>query len=420
MIKKDKDELIKLLNLVDDTTTDGSCGVYTELIAAAKKAWKISDTNKVLISKALEAGNIRHVTMGNFMPLLSNLPVNVIADIITIDVKENMRPNIDLSDFVTNDSGPRLKIIAEHVSAVRETNKPFDSVSKMNDLKDALDVFDATVEQTKQTNSKGIEQMNDTNETTSKPTSPYKGPKHKPKQATTLASPERIASIKSVWEQRAVDGIKNPFGNNKAIAEIVKVTNVEIINPKHDGTKHINVMPEGITELGRILDLGAKTPFDHPDLGRFSCLSGLWYYLCAAPIEDFRSLSGNALRRFSKKYTLNHVDGFYRIMAEATWFKVMQNQKIIDLLIKTENAKGEVIPFNCYYLKGEEEKIPVKHKNSSWYVPILEEVRRVILINNKVLINKRKNEEEVSPDDLEKPNFDFCDKPMMPKKPRSK
>lgn len=242
---------------------------------------------------------------------------------------------------------------------------------------------------------------------TANPTKPYNKqapkpkPKHKKKKEVSL---EPLKHIKDVWHDRVISGIKNPFPVNKFVTSALK-KRPEVILPAMDGVSHLNTSATARTELGKLLDLNSNSKFVHPDLGQFACLGGLWYWLCGDQDDKLRTLCGSKLRYECRGYKTHQVEGFHTIIAEATWYKVIQNQKIIDLMIASDSE----MPFKCYYLHTDLHSAIV-HKNNSWYMPILEEIRSVLKKNNDILTAGVTNGKTISPDDLITPNFDFVKK----------
>lgn len=219
----------------------------------------------------------------------------------------------------------------------------------------------------------------------------------------------KLKNIQEVWRERAMHPVKRPFGQNKHIAAILsKNKMLDIIDPNEDGETHININYTGKTNLGKVLDLNSKSDFSHPDLGKFATLSGMWHWLCGKQSDEYRTLWGGPLKEACRDTKLKHIDGFYRIMAEATWYKVIQNENLIKMMIKSVDKNGTPIPFKCYYTQGHA-GVPVIHKNSKWYVPILEEIRKVVISNNKIIMDKKSKGEQLLPEDLSVPDFSFCE-----------
>lgn len=143
---------------------------------------------------------------------------------------------------------------------------------------------------------------------------------------------------------------------------------------QHDGKTHINTSVEAKTAMGRLLETNAFAPFNHPDLGAFNSLSGLWYYLTGAVNDEaFRELSGSACLRRGSRMETRHVPGLRSIIAEATWFKVTQHEKLGKMMAENN------LPFRCYFTRGEglsrgQRLADIEH----WYMPVLDEIGRAM------------------------------------------
>lgn len=73
-------------------------------------------------------------------------------------------------------------------------------------------------------------------------------------------------------------------------------------DPKKDGVDHINMYSKAKTELGRKLTNFAHTPFEHPTLGHFESVEGLWYFLKTGRLyEKFRELHGFAAKKEGRR-----------------------------------------------------------------------------------------------------------------------
>lgn len=150
-----------------------------------------------------------------------------------------------------------------------------------------------------------------------------------------------------------------------------------------DGVDHINIHNDGITKLGRLLDMNAKTPFVHPELGMFQCVGGMWHYIKTRPmVEEYRVLHGAQLRYKAnqvKKESMDNYDapqslnipGFKTIMADAMWHKVTQNNEIVQLMAES------TLPFEHYFTQG---ALNIRQYPSEgyWTAAAFEEIRRVI------------------------------------------
>lgn len=143
-----------------------------------------------------------------------------------------------------------------------------------------------------------------------------------------------------------------------------------------DGVHHINTSVGSETKLGRMLSMNAYVPFDHPDLGMFNSVGGLWYFVgMKEPRDDiFRTLHGAACRQRGAHVQMREVVGFRSIIADATWIKVNSDENLKKMM--TENT----LPYQCYFLTGELQ-MRQSPPMAVWYVPVLEEIGRVLRVN---------------------------------------
>jgi hypothetical protein len=169
-----------------------------------------------------------------------------------------------------------------------------------------------------------------------------------------------------------------------------------------DGVDHLNASSSAQTRLGQALDINAHTPFNHPDLGMFNSLGGLWYYVGGETQNDiFRTLFGQQCRTQGKKIRLREVIGFKTIIAEATWLKVIADPALTKAM--TESS----LPFRSYHLQGDL-GLPVSTVTEEWYMYVLETIR-------EVLQSRAEGHEVAFPD------FEYLDQPQRPRRaPRAR
>ena len=184
-----------------------------------------------------------------------------------------------------------------------------------------------------------------------------------------------------------------------------------------DGVDHINTSSVAQTKLGFLLEINCFSPFEHPELGHFDSIGGFWYYILCDQNSMFRTLSGRPCKiageREQRKNGTDTVEGFKSIIAEATWVKVISNKEIMDYMVDCD------LPFTCYYPVGQA-LIPEFTATSSWYSAILEEIRRVLIINSQVVSDYKAKVSQAQKDDMEQshtemtdslnyPNFEFLE-----------
>lgn len=122
------------------------------------------------------------------------------------------------------------------------------------------------------------------------------------------------------------------------------------INPsmwKKEGQDHINLSQQSTQKLGRFLDLDYSRQFDHPILGQFRSLNGLWFFLRAKePSDKLRGMRGQEL----KDYARYHCGGmspdlqrhFKAVIIHSAWLRVRQFKDIEAML------KASTLPLDVY------------------------------------------------------------------------
>ncbi len=193
-----------------------------------------------------------------------------------------------------------------------------------------------------------------------------------------------------------VDRMASTGKTRALLGDIVKPR----FNPDEDGVTHINISSIAKTELGKLLDVNAQCHINHPDLGTFQCLGGLWYYISGDRDDSFRTVYGKKCVVKGKKTPRKYIDGFKTIIAEATWIKVILNPNIMNLLMQSE------LPLVSYFVQGEVSVITAEHK---WLTHVLEECRRCLKMNQQIVNSFTPTEENPKFNDelLVSPNFDF-------------
>ncbi|MBD8088689.1 hypothetical protein IFT48_01770 [Pseudomonas fluorescens] len=139
-----------------------------------------------------------------------------------------------------------------------------------------------------------------------------------------------------------------------------------------DGKTHINVYSQGVTALGRALSHFAQTPFEHPELGFFTSVEGLWYFLRTRD-ESLRDLSGFEAKKIGRELPLAHPQlpdaEFRRLINLGNEAKICQNPALLDALGAT------TLPLTHYYVtKG----YGSKPKESEWILAHLETIRSTL------------------------------------------
>jgi hypothetical protein len=142
---------------------------------------------------------------------------------------------------------------------------------------------------------------------------------------------------------------------------------------ERDGVDHLNIYSKAITQLGRALSNFAHTPFDHPELGHFESVEGLWYWLSRQD-ESLRWLDGNEAKKHGKSLPLvmSYEDSeFKRLVTLGLLAKLESHPAIKRSLEET------VLPLTHYYVYhfGGTEKM-ITPKDGEWILAVFEQVRR--------------------------------------------
>ena len=139
-----------------------------------------------------------------------------------------------------------------------------------------------------------------------------------------------------------------------------------------DGVDFINTSAAATTKLGAMLDINAHVPFEIVDAGEFASVGAFWYFIASeTPDESMRYLHGQGCKAARHRMISRKVEGFNRLIAEATWAKVCCNAELKSYMT------GNALRYRCFYLP-EGTDMPMSTPLESWYMPILEEISYVL------------------------------------------
>jgi hypothetical protein len=146
-----------------------------------------------------------------------------------------------------------------------------------------------------------------------------------------------------------------------------------------DGVRHINIHPEGNTELGKLLSHFPHTPFTHPFLGPFRSMEGFWYYMRSGenlvPAGDrddqLRYLIGYSAKAHGKNRPLVRYPDFREDVMAANYQKIIQNVELKEMVIESE------LPFVQYYVVKKSGMI-VKPLEHEWLCEGFEKIREAL------------------------------------------
>lgn len=138
-----------------------------------------------------------------------------------------------------------------------------------------------------------------------------------------------------------------------------------------DGIDHINISPQGKTELGVLLAHYTESHFVHEYLGPFDSMEGYWYYVKGEkPDDKLRSLSGKAAYLYGKELPSIRRQYFREIIMDGNYFKIDQNERLKELLMESS------LPFTQYYNYGKH-AVAINPKTMPWLVPDFETLRHM-------------------------------------------
>jgi hypothetical protein len=153
-----------------------------------------------------------------------------------------------------------------------------------------------------------------------------------------------------------------------------------------DGVEFINISAIGNTELGRFLSNSSHSKFTHPEYGSFESMIGFWKWYCAKDRESVNNAERINVDRLRTMYgrdaiahAKNHVKqcfvkSFRQVIAHAIWYKIIANQKMVELMVENK------LPYISVSYKGDK-NVLVSNPNSDWLVPIYESIAKHLAEN---------------------------------------
>lgn len=196
-------------------------------------------------------------------------------------------------------------------------------------------------------------------------------------QQPTKKSHHKFSGENAAGEERPVPKTRAPvpkFGAQTSAArkflEAIPVARQEL----KDGDGILNASASGVTELGRFLDLNAKCCFDYAHIGEVHSIGALWNWLCTHPdLRESRLLlsHGTSNRNYKPKKRYDQ-PGFKSLLADATMAKIVSNPKMREAFTESTDQ------IQLYHIHSESGDLINVHRLAAWYVPALEEIRRVL------------------------------------------
>lgn len=141
------------------------------------------------------------------------------------------------------------------------------------------------------------------------------------------------------------------------------------IDPSKDGITHINMYSKGITALGKWLSHFTYAPFNHPDLGCFNSIEGLWYYVSTGQKDEtLRNMFGYNAKTFGRNLPRVQVEDFEEIIKKGIRAKFEAHPVYKDLFTHSE------LKLKHYYKYGDS-NAKIYDLSHQWYVKFYEELR---------------------------------------------
>lgn len=147
-----------------------------------------------------------------------------------------------------------------------------------------------------------------------------------------------------------------------------------LFNIGEDGSQHINMSEEGLTELGRLLSHDSRLKFVHGRYGQFNTMTNFWYYIRSVERDDrLRSFYGKRLKMFVREST-NHcrIPNFRVIIMDANWQRVQQHTNLAEAL------KLSSLPLDCWYHYKRGNGIRMRPNFAFWLIAGFEEIRKAL------------------------------------------
>lgn len=146
------------------------------------------------------------------------------------------------------------------------------------------------------------------------------------------------------------------------------------------------------------LDVTYRSNFPYFEYGIFASVMALQiYFTSTTPQHHLRDVSGQRARDVLRQIPRRQMKGMTQVIADATWWRVQVDQELMDFMVQNE------LPYNDIYYRRDAHdsqlKIPTEGSTAYWYMPILEEIARVLKIRAAAAPG--------SPEAETKPNFDF-------------
>jgi hypothetical protein len=144
------------------------------------------------------------------------------------------------------------------------------------------------------------------------------------------------------------------------------------IDHMQDGVGHINVAPNGKTELGRLLYIGALRPFVDPQYGYFASIVAFWVWYDSGQNDSLREIHHDNMIRSSFS-GLPDLPGNRAEVIEVLKRSIDQDPKALALL---ENSSLPLVCYETINYEGRAHPVSYELTDREWYVNALETIRQ--------------------------------------------
>lgn len=144
------------------------------------------------------------------------------------------------------------------------------------------------------------------------------------------------------------------------------------IDHTQDGVSHICVGPDGKTELGRLLYIGAHRPFVDPQYGFFASVVAFWVWYDSGKNDALRSIHHDDMIRSSFS-GLPDRQGNRQEVIQVLRRSILQDDHLSTLLKQSDQP---MMAYEVIDYSGRDRPMVYPLPDREWYVRALEDIRR--------------------------------------------
>lgn len=144
------------------------------------------------------------------------------------------------------------------------------------------------------------------------------------------------------------------------------------IDHLQDGVGHINVAPNGKTDLGRLLYIGAHRPFVDPQYGYFASIVAFWVWYDSGQKDSLREIHHDNMIRSSFS-GLPDRPGNRAEVVEVLKRSIDQDPQAKALL---KESTLPLLSYETINYEGRGSAVTYELIDRRWYVEALESIRR--------------------------------------------